>query len=195
MISVEDDWTALTDSACSGNPIPLPWYLIPLNAVQLIFTALWLIFLSPSYRRLNRARVAAGYHWQNPLTRAPSPVICPGTMALDLPGNPSAKVVPCGPILQEYPPLRDVDPDLDAWLDQKGKGKGKTILINLGSHFKLDEREVREMMRALEALLRQREDLQVLWKLIPDPHNAGANEDLQRLDEELGGRLKTVDWL
>jgi hypothetical protein len=165
----------------------------------MLFVTLWLLFLSPGYRRLNKARVKAGYHWMNPLTRTPSPIICPGTMALDFPGNPSPRVIPVGPVLRAYESLQSVDPELYAWLAQScndGRhGKGKTILINLGSHFKLDEREVREMMAALKVVLEKRQDLQVLWKLIPDPHNAGAAEDLERLNRQLGGRLRVAGWL
>lgn len=187
------EWVFKWPAVCSGNPFPLPWYLVPLNFLHFLFVILWMLFLSPGFRRYNKVRIAAGYHPTTPLCRSPFPVICPGTMALDIPGNPSDRVIPCGPIIQSYPPLHETDAELSAWLE-KG-GKGKTILIVLGSHVRLDDRETSDMASALKDVLQKRQDLQVLWKLMPCEENKRAREQLDQVDEGLQGRLRVVDWL
>jgi hypothetical protein len=153
-----------------------------------------MLVLSPSMRRLNRTRLEAGYTTRNPLSCAPKPVICPGTIALDFAnGVPTPNIIPVGPLMQAYPPIGDIDPALHAWME-KG-GKGKTILIVLGSHFRFDEREVRAMMSALEDVLSVRRDLQVLWKLVPYDAHEGAKADLEAMQVRMQGRVKVVDWL
>lgn len=82
-----------------------------------------------------------------------------------------------------------------AWLDKGGEGKGKTILIVLGSHFRLDEKEVRAMMAALQCVLEKRQDLQVLWKLVPYDAHEGAKGDLEKMVQQMKGRMRVVDWL
>ena len=180
-------------SVGTGYPFPLPCYLVPLNAIRFIWSVLWLLVLSPHVRRLSRARVAAGHRRTLPLFDGPRTILCPGTRALDLPGNDIARIIPFGPLILDYPPVADIDPDLARWLARGGKGK--TILTVLGSHFRFDEREVRQMMEALEVVLETRKDLQVLWKLVPDVAHDGAKADLAAMAKRLDGRMRVTEWL
>jgi UDP:flavonoid glycosyltransferase YjiC (YdhE family) len=159
----------------------------------MIWSGLWFLLLSPRFRSLKRARTAAGFDSPLPYFDLVQPVLCSGTMALDLPANPSDRVIAFGPILQQYPPLQDTDPEMAAWL-AKG-GKGKTIMVVLGSLFRFDEAEVRKMMSAVAEVLRKRQDMQVLWKLAPDAAHEGARGDLESMVQRLEGRLTVVDWL
>lgn len=169
--------------------------MIP-NTIQALFAIFCLLFL-PAIRRLNRLRTAENLRSVNPVLDVPKPVLCPGTMALDFHGKPTPGVLPFGPIMRSYPSLADTHPELARWLDQSGggAGKGKTVLIALGSHVRLDEREVRAMMGAVKMLLLARQDVQVLWKLVPDPAHTGALTGLGELLETLRGRLQVTEWL
>jgi hypothetical protein len=99
--------------------------------------------------------------------------------------------------MHPYPPLAELDPELDAWLARggNGQGAGKTLLIVLGSHFRFDAREVRAMMTAVKALMEQRKDVQVLWKLKPDDAHAEASSELRGWIKGAEGRVRVVDWL
>ena len=66
----------------------------------------------------------------------------------------------CGPILLPVPALSDVDPSLFAWLQ-----RGPTVLINLGSHIRMDAAVILEFSLALKALFGIRPDIRILWKL------------------------------
>ena len=151
------------------------------------------MLLCPRFRQIKKSRVAAGLAPTLPIFEPLSPTLCPGTMALDFRANPSDSVLCFGPLVRDYAPLGSADPELAAWLE-KG-GEGKTILVVLGSMFAFDEREVREMMCALKDVLAMREDVQALWKLVPDEAHAGAKDNLAGLVNELDGRLRVVDWL
>lgn len=90
----------LTRSLGTGYSSPLTWYLVPLNLIQALTVVFWMMFLSPGMRSLNRTRSEAGYTEVNPLFKAPKPVICPGTIALDVAGVPTPKIIPVGPLIQ-----------------------------------------------------------------------------------------------
>ena len=123
----------------------------------------------------------------------PQPVLCQGTLALDFAGVPTPSVLPFGPLIRSYPPLQDIDADLHRWLE--AAGKGRTVLISLGSHFRVDEKDVRALMAALEGLMVERQDVRVLWKLVPEQAHTGALDDLEKMVQNYEGRLQVVQWL
>lgn len=113
-----------------------------------------------------------------------------------------SNVTTCGPILLPECPISEQDPKLDAWLNA-----APTLLINLGSHSRMDEQMVRQFALALRIVLRQKSHIQVLWKLKTsggvEISSRSKNTASKRVDEssimnnllEVGGRLKIVEWL
>lgn len=85
-------------------------------------------------------------------------------------------IVPCGPMIGPAKPLLETDPNLCRWLD-----RGPTIYINLGTHNVTTEDAAVEMAAALKGVLDEARswsghalsELQVLWKLVPDPSEPG----------------------
>jgi hypothetical protein len=151
-------------------------------------------------------RASAGLTSVNPVLDVPKPVLCPGTMALDFAGAATPDVLPFGPIMMSYPPLKEAHSELairlqhgdstdDGSQPPTGAGKGKTVLIALGSHVRLDEAEGRAMRQALRAVLTARPDIKVLWKLVPDEAPTYALSDLDELVKEMDGRLRVPQWL
>lgn len=74
---------------------------------------------------------------------------------LHIPGN----VISCGPILRFHQPLLEKDPEMAAWLAKP------TVLISLGSHVKPTEDVAIQMAKAIQSVLDNHNDHQVLWKL------------------------------
>ncbi|KAL6914954.1 hypothetical protein FSST1_012714 [Fusarium sambucinum] len=73
----------------------------------------------------------------------------------------------CGPIVRVAPHIREVGPDLAAWLSRR-----PTIYINLGTHHKSNANEAHEMAKALKIVLDEGDaqkskerPLRILWKL------------------------------
>ncbi|KAI0687509.1 hypothetical protein C8Q76DRAFT_788342 [Earliella scabrosa] len=149
----------------SGYPFPLPWYLLLPNALILLLAPIYIFFFD-----LFRPRE--------------SPVLCVSTPGTDYPAVIPPDVICCGPILQEFAPLEDVDPELHAWLSQR-----PTVLIVLGSHVRLSEEAAGHIYRSLQHLLEARKDVQVLWKL-----QKQDNYELRGL-ASYGDRIVLVDWL
>lgn len=86
---------------------------------------------------------------------------------LDFPLKSHTRIVPCGPIINEAPPISDSDPKLAAWL-----AKGATIYVNLGSLFALSENRAVELATGLNIVLDELDSrhpdgprTQILWKL------------------------------
>jgi hypothetical protein len=115
-------------------------------------------------------------------------------------------ITPCGPIIRPVPAVVDVDPDLDTWL----RG-GPTVLVNLGTHAIMTEKDALAMAGAIRILLdaaasssgadSRWRDLRVLWKLKKDK-TAGdyGLEPGSKLHDMLGKELerdqvRVVDWL
>lgn len=132
--------------------------------------------------------------------------LLPSIPETDYPCYVPSNVTPCGPILLPTSPVLNQDPGLYKWLAQ-----GPTILINLGSHIRLDDAVAREVSAGLKVLLDKKPDIQVLWKLktsgsviISSRSKSGHeisktgldNESLKAIASEiLSGRIRIVEWL
>ncbi|KAL7421422.1 hypothetical protein Q5752_004308 [Cryptotrichosporon argae] len=165
----------------TGYVYPLSFAQKLLNALVLLFIPLHVLIFDTTYKRLQRARRGAGYAGPA-LFMAPrtAPVLCMSTPGAEYPAVVPSDVVACGPILLPARAIADVDAELDAWLKQ-----GPTVLVSLGSHWRLTLEQAREVRAALDALLETRKGVQVLWKL-------------QLLGEDRvpsSDRLRVVDWL
>lgn len=115
-------------------------------------------------------------------------------------------IIPCGPIIRPAPAVKEVDPELAAWL-----ALGPTVYISLGTHAKTTERTAVEIAKSIRVLLDRAmgwrggdggdekvpwERLQVLWKLT---RKAPCYDD-ERMRDVLGrdidsGRVRIVDWI
>lgn len=145
---------------CTGYPWPLPLAAVLPNTLALLYSALHLPLLDANHRAKHAARAAAGYTWPIPLIGPRSgPALCVSHRHLDWPFKVPEDVLPCGPILQDSLPLEETDRGLDAWVCG---GERKTVLVGLGSIVRLDEGDARAVLEACGALLRAREDVQVL---------------------------------
>ena len=141
--------------------------------------------------------------------------LVPAIPETDFPIHITSNVTGCGPILLPEPAVSETDPRLQAWLKQ-----GPTILINLGSHIRMDDDMAREFATALRIVLDSKPDLQVLWKLKtfggltikderksaqisskPDPKSGFsgcglAPATLDPIEKELAnGRVRVAEWL
>lgn len=115
-------------------------------------------------------------------------------------------VTPCGPILLPVRSVSDHDPELEAWL-----ARGPTVLINLGSHIRMDDDMARQFALGLKIALDKMPDIQVLWKLKTSGglavssqvkttsgfQGAGiAQESLEAIKTSMSsGRVKLLEWL
>ena len=115
-----------------------------------------------------------------------------------LPNIPS-NITSCGPfVLPVSSTVEETDPDLAQWLSAS---KGRTVLINLGTHAVSDPGMAENIAKGISAAMQHERDqgrgLQVLWKLKLD---AGMDNTDTVLRRELGnemeqGRVRVVDWL
>jgi hypothetical protein len=80
----------------------------------------------------------------------------PSIPETDFPCHIESNVTPCGPILLPVPSVSEVDPELQAWLM-----RGPTVLINLGSHIRMDGSMAQECAASLKVLLDKRPHIQV----------------------------------
>ncbi|ORY31940.1 hypothetical protein BCR39DRAFT_557870 [Naematelia encephala] len=170
--------------AGTGYPFPIPWYLIPLNIINLLFVPIWLFIFDSNFRAKNKARNAAGFSGPMPIfQKSHAPTICMSTPSIDYPAIIPQNVFPCGPIIQASRPLEQVDRDLYDWVMSR-----PTILICFGSHYPLDEGYGHEVFNAIRLLLDTRKDVQVLWKL-----RKWTSYDIYT--DPVGDRLRVTDWL
>lgn len=135
--------------------------------------------------------------------------LVPSIPETDFPCYIEPNVTPCGPILLPVPSVSEVDPELQSWLM-----RGPTVLINLGSHIRMDGSMAREFAASLKVLLDRRPDIQVLWKLKTSgglalqtvnskaPLDGGFHGNglergsLDAISDELAtGRVKVLEWL
>lgn len=112
-------------------------------------------------------------------------------------------VIPCGPMLRAWQPLRETDPELAAWVV-----RGPTVYVNLGTHVVVDEEFAVEMARGLRIMLdgvagvlwrdKRLKGLQVLWKLKRKEEYSvvgPGSRIYELLGEELDtGKVKVVEW-
>lgn len=121
---------------------------------------------------------------------------------LDFPLKSHSRIVTCGPIIRDAPPISESDPELAAWLT-----KGSTIYVNMGSLFRYTEKTALELARSLNLVLEELDRVapqgpraQVLWKLASYPGDvelAARNSAVwsvfgDKLDDD---RVRIVSWL
>ncbi|RGP62560.1 udp-glycosyltransferase 84b2 [Fusarium sporotrichioides] len=171
--------------ACSALPYPIPWSLIPTNIAFSLVAGYTLLTntrlkhttdilrkkVNPSIQLMTMMELGV-------LKPAPTnlPILVANNHDIDYPFTViPPQLTTCGPIVRAAPHIREVDPDLAAWLS-----RGPTILINLGTHHKSSPDEAHEMAKALNKVLEQGEahmskerPLQLLWKLGRTPDKEG----------------------
>ncbi|ATY60572.1 diacylglycerol o-acyltransferase [Cordyceps militaris] len=196
------NWPALM----SGYDYPVPWHQKPLNIFH---------YLHMVYQILNEPGLAETKRYVEEKTGKPMRSlmntgkslpdyvkIFVGTLPeLDFPVTSHPRIVPCGPIISEAPPISASDPKLAAWL-----ANGPTIYVNLGSLFKLKEDWAVELASGLSMAMDQLQGkaldgppMQVLWKLQKDGEYdaTGPNAKIRAAfgDKMGGGLVRIVDWL
>lgn len=96
-----------------------------------------------------------------------------------------------GPILLSTATARTQDPELMTWVDRH-----PTILINLGTLFTYSITQAHQMAAAIEIVLREITDIQILWKFTPSSnvrYRISPQTSFSHLEST--GRVKVVEWL
>lgn len=118
-----------------------------------------------------------------------------------------SNVTACGPILLPERSVAEQDPTLDAWLNA-----APTVLVNLGSHIRMEDEMVQQFALGLKIVLSQMPGLQVLWKLktsggVVVSSNSGATShgsakagvpqaSLEVLEPWISnGQVRVLEWL
>ncbi|KAJ5520442.1 UDP-glucuronosyl/UDP-glucosyltransferase [Penicillium fimorum] len=145
----------------SGYPYPLPWSLILAN-IYMVFCFGLIVRLGKPIRDILNIRKKAGIRTEFPHV-APYCKdhlhLSPSFREMDYPLYVPDNVISCGPILRASSALIESDPALDSWL------KESTILICLGSHVQAPESDAMQMTMAIQGVLSEFPNMQVLWKL------------------------------
>ncbi|KAH7410788.1 putative UDP-glucoronosyl and UDP-glucosyl transferase [Cadophora sp. MPI-SDFR-AT-0126] len=192
----------------SGFQYPVPWHLVPAN-IYLKVALLWILVTSLKVRALIRYRKNNQLPSLPPvfnIWRVDNHYLLPSVPETDYPCHIPSNVTPCGPILLPVTSVSDQDPELLMWLQ-----RGQTILINLGSHVRMDDTMAREFSSGLKILLDKKHNVQVLWKLKTsgglavsshiksDSGFSGTGLNKESLDsisaEIADGRIRIVEWL
>ncbi|PVH87699.1 glycosyltransferase family 1 protein [Cadophora sp. DSE1049] len=193
----------------SGFRYPVPWHLIPAN-VYLKVALLWILVTSPKVRALIQYRKSNKLPSLPPvfnIWREDNHYLLPSVPETDYPCRIPSNVTPCGPILLPVTPVSHQDPELLTWLQ-----RGPTMLINLGSHVRMDDTMAREFSSGLKILLDKKPNVQVLWKLktsgglaVSSKATSGGGgfsgtglnkESLSAISAEISnGRIRIVEWL
>ncbi|KAJ5154257.1 uncharacterized protein N7500_009696, partial [Penicillium coprophilum] len=154
----------------SGYPYPLPWNLILAN-IYMVFCFGYIVRLGKPMRDLLDIRKKAGIRTEFPHV-APYCEnhlhLSPSFREMDYPLYVPDNVISCGPILRSSSSLMESDPALYSWL------KEPAILICLGSHVQAPENDAMQMTIAIQAVLHEFPNMQVLWKLKYDWENSPA---------------------
>jgi hypothetical protein len=99
-----------------------------------------------------------------------------------------------GPIVLSTAPAKGQDPELYKWLSRPGR---RTMLINLGTLVLYDAPQASAMVAAVETILSEQPDLQVIWKYPRDPSGNNTMDDnvgpVRKFVES--DRLRLTDWL
>ena len=192
----------------SAFPYPVPWYLIPAN-IYLKSMLIWILVTSPTVQSFMNYRKSQG------LPRLPAAFdiwqknnhyLVQSVPETDYPCRIPSIVTGCGPILLPVTPVANEDPDLQSWLE-----RASTVLINLGTHMRMNDTMAREFAAGLKIILDKKPDLQILWKLktlgglaMPSKSNSESGfqgegigkESLDAISREVSSdRVRIVEWL
>lgn len=211
-VSFFTKWPAMA----SAIPMPIPWYLIPLNFYYVLRIMVAFTLDKDQPKRLAEIRKLTGLpelEVDNLLTATYKGA--PGTDRILLGSSPEVefpclvhtagpkefreRLVCCGPILRSAIPLVEADPELSEWL----KG-GPVIYINLGSIVRSSADEALVMAKALRKVLDKatHKGTRVLWKLKRDEkrgpvYSTGPGSAVHGVlaKEMAEDRARIVDWV
>ncbi len=171
--------------------------------------ALWILITSPKVKGLMRWRKSRGLPRLPPvfdIWKKENHYLLVSIPETDYPCYVPPNVTPCGPILLPFQSVSEDDPKLQVWLEQ-----APTVLINLGSHIRMDDEMARQFALGLKILLDQMPGIQILWKLKTSggltvsstarvtSGFSGAGIDQKSLEAISpyisDGRVKVLEWL
>ncbi|KAA8641943.1 hypothetical protein EYZ11_002545 [Aspergillus tanneri] len=181
----------------TGFPYPLPWHIIPLNALAGLKTAR-MYHGSGRRREIRDWRIRHKIHGRFPFADAWRPErihLTPALKELDWPFDVVPEnILPCGPILLPTASVQQQDPELASWLSQ-----APTVLVNLGTLYAPDPDVAWELASGIKMFLDgwKGGSMQVLWKLPKHPHDeddvySRSIEPLQRETES--GAVRIAPW-
>ncbi|KAL2069622.1 hypothetical protein VTL71DRAFT_14301 [Oculimacula yallundae] len=194
-------------TTASGFSFPVPLHLVAAN-VCLRVALLWILITSPKIRGLIRYRKSNQLPSLPPvfnLWQTENHYLLPSIPETDYPCYVPQNVTSCGPILLPVTSVSRQDPELFTWMK-----RGPTILINLGSHIRMDEAMSNEFSSGLKIFLDKMPSIQVLWKRKTvggvavsksKPSPGFANSGMKKgsfnpLSSEIAsGRVRIVEWL
>ncbi|KUJ12323.1 UDP-Glycosyltransferase/glycogen phosphorylase [Mollisia scopiformis] len=197
-------WPAVS----SAFRYPVPWYLIPAN-IYLKFLLLWILITSPKVKGLINWRQSRGLPKLPPvfnIWEKENKYLVVSVPETEYPCYVPPNVIPCGPILLPVRPVSEHDPKLQAWLEG-----APTIMINLGSHIRMDDQMAQQFASGLKIVLHQMPGIQILWKLKTSGGLAVSSdakttsgfsgtgikkESLEAIEPWiLSGSVKVLEWL
>lgn len=114
--------------------------------------------------------------------------LTPSFHEMDFPFQVPSNVVSCGPVVRQCQPLLVSDPELSQWLTKP------TILISLGSHVRPSETVAVQMAKAIQTVLNDRPDIQVLWKLRYDWQNSATFQTVLGASITAGS-VRVTPWI
>ncbi|KAH8432964.1 Diacylglycerol acyltransferase family [Aspergillus melleus] len=180
----------------TGFPYPLPWHLIPFNALAGIKTAK-MYHGSGRRREIREWRIRHKIHGRFPFADAWRPDrfhLTPALKELDWPMDVPENILPCGPILLPTASVQQQDPELAGWLSQ-----APTVLVNLGTLYAPDPNVAKSIATGLKMFLDgwKGKKVQILWKLPKHPHDVDgvysrSIEPLKKETEE--GSVRIAPW-
>jgi hypothetical protein len=170
---------------------------------------IWILVTSPTVKTFINYRKSQGLPglpaafdiWQKN-----NKYLVPAIPETDYPCHIPSNVTGCGPILLPVTPVSKADPMLQCWLE-----RAPTILINLGTHIRMNDTMAREFAAALKILLDSNPEIQILWKLktsggleMPYKAKSGSGfqgkgigkESLDAISNEVSSdRVRIVEWM
>ncbi|KNG84909.1 diacylglycerol acyltransferase family [Aspergillus nomiae NRRL 13137] len=180
----------------TGFPYPLPWHLVPLNALAVIKTAK-MYHGSGRRREIREWRIRHKIHGRFPFADAWRPDrfhLSPALKELDWPMEVPDNILPCGPILLPTAAVHKQDSELASWLR-----KAPTVLVNLGTLYAPDPKVAESIATGLKLFLDawKGEEIQILWKLPKHPHDEDDvySRSIQPLRQETeADRVRIHPW-
>lgn len=174
---------------------PIPWRDMPENALS-AFRYVWAVLHMPAIKEKQQFLTEQG-GIQEPINfyklhRPNVPWVTQTTEGASTPVDVVPPNVTCaGPIVLSGAPAAEQDAELTAWLS---RGRGQTLLINLGSSVRnYSPQQASTMAAAVRATLERYPGAQVLWKLI----NAESRTvELGPLSDLVAsGRVRISGWM
>ncbi|KAE8352501.1 diacylglycerol acyltransferase-domain-containing protein [Aspergillus coremiiformis] len=180
----------------TGFPYPLPFHLVPLNALAGIKTAK-MYHGSGRRREIRDWRIRHHIHGRFPFADAWRPDrfhLSPALKELDWPMEVPDNILACGPILLPTASVEKQDPELATWLQN-----GPTVLVNLGTLYAPDPKVAEHIATGLKRFLDswQGQKVQILWKLPKHPHDEGDvyHRSIEPLRQETeSDRVRIHPW-